>query len=112
MARFNPATDERALLALLIARLCDEDAAANSTEVLRGGFFQPRAVGRPARLSAAEVERLLGLPGIEITYRARLGRDFSVRELEADHDALMLAPGCQEGREWDVRGAVPSDHHL
>ncbi len=65
----------------------------------------------PRDVLNAEIERLLALPGIDIGYRARLGRDVSVAELEADYAAVLLAPGCQEGREWDVSGAVPADHH-
>ena len=65
----------------------------------------------PREALDAELSRLLALPGIEITYRARLGRDVSISELEADHSAVLLAPGCQSGREWDVSGAVPADHH-
>lgn len=65
----------------------------------------------PRPVLNAEIERLLALPGIEMAYRARLGRDFSVDELAADHAAILLAPGCHEGQEWDVRGAVPADHH-
>ena len=84
------------------------EAAPEAGGLLRSAIPRTRL---PREALDAEVGRLLGLPGIDITYRARLGRDVSIRELAADYAAVILAPGCQEGREWDVRGAVPADHH-
>lgn len=84
------------------------EAAPEAGGLLRSAIPRTRL---PRPVLNAEIERLLALPGIDITYRARLGRDFSVDELVADHNAVLLAPGCQEGREWDVQGAVPADHH-
>lgn len=84
------------------------EAAPEAGGLLRSAIPRTRL---PRPVLSAEIERLLALPGIDIAYRARLGRDFSIDELTADHTALLLAPGCQEGREWDVRGAVPADHH-
>ena len=65
----------------------------------------------PRSILNAEIDRLLQLNGIDIEYRARLGRDVSVDELATQYSAVLLAPGCQASREWDVRGAVPADHH-
>ncbi len=88
-------------------------AALYETAPEAGGLLRS-AIPRtrlPRHLLDAEIGRLLSLPGIEITYRARLGRDVSVEELVSDHAAVCLAPGCQQGRAWDVAGALPSDHH-
>ena len=84
------------------------EAAPEAGGLLRSAIPRTR-LPRPAL--DAELERLLALDGIEIAYRARLGRDVSVDELARDHCAVLLAPGCQASREWDVRGAVPADHH-
>ena len=84
------------------------EAAPEAGGLLRSAIPRTRL---PREALDAEVGRLLDLTGIDITYRARLGRDVSIRELTADYAAVILAPGCQEGREWDVRGAVPADHH-
>ncbi|MDJ0686489.1 MAG: FAD-dependent oxidoreductase [Alphaproteobacteria bacterium] len=65
----------------------------------------------PREALDAELERLCALPGIDVRFRQRLGRDVSVEELRAEHAAVLLAPGCQEGWEWSVSGAVPADHH-
>ncbi|MCR8547389.1 FAD-dependent oxidoreductase [Salipiger sp. P9] len=77
-----------------------------------GGLL--RSAIPPTRLPRAaldaELERLLALPGLTLTLRARLGRDVSLDELSSRYAAVLLAPGCQEGKEWDVAGAVPTDH--
>ena len=69
----------------------------------------------PTRLPRAtlqnELARLLDLPGITLNLRSRLGRDISLRGLRESHAAVLLAPGCQASKSWDVRGAVPSDLH-
>ncbi|MCB1493924.1 MAG: FAD-dependent oxidoreductase [Rhodobiaceae bacterium] len=59
----------------------------------------------------AEINRILALPGITLNLRARLGRDVTVEGLRATHAAVILSPGCQAGKHWDVGGAVPSDLH-
>ena len=59
----------------------------------------------------AEVSRLLDLPGITLNLRTRLGRDVSLDELRNGHAAVLLAPGCQSGKDWSVDGAVPADLH-
>jgi NADPH-dependent glutamate synthase beta subunit-like oxidoreductase len=84
------------------------EAAPEAGGLLRSAIPYTRL---PRPVLNAEIERLLALPGLEIAYRTRLGRDFSADELATDHAALLLAPGCQEGREWNVGGAVPADHH-
>ena len=76
--------------------------------LLRSAIPQTRL---PRSVLDAELDRLLALEGIEVQYRTRLGRDVSVSELEQQYSAVLLAPGCQESREWDVRGAVPAEHH-
>lgn len=65
----------------------------------------------PRSILDAELERLLALNGIDVEYRTRLGRDVSVDELARQYGAVLLAPGCQASREWNVRGAVPAAHH-
>lgn len=65
----------------------------------------------PRAVIGAEIDRLLALPGITLNLRARLGRDVSLDELSQAHAAVLLAPGCQASKAWDVQGAVPSDLH-
>ncbi|MDJ1016361.1 MAG: FAD-dependent oxidoreductase [Paracoccaceae bacterium] len=65
----------------------------------------------PRETIDAELARVLGLPGITLHTRARLGRDVTIDELKRKHAAVLLAPGCQEGKEWSVDGAVPADLH-
>ncbi len=84
------------------------EAAPEAGGLLRSAIPRTRL---PRTVLNAEIERLLALPGLEIAYRARLGRDFSADELATDHATLLLAPGCQEGRDWNIGGAVPADHH-
>ncbi|WP_116130905.1 FAD-dependent oxidoreductase [Tropicimonas sp. IMCC34043] len=69
----------------------------------------PTRLPRPAL--DAELNRLLALPGITINLRCKLGRDVTLDELGRSHDAVILAPGCQESKEWNVDGAVPTDLH-
>ncbi|TRD22885.1 FAD-dependent oxidoreductase [Palleronia caenipelagi] len=84
------------------------EAASEAGGLLRSAIPPTRL---PRAALNAELDRVLSLPGIEVTCRARLGRDVSVEALAADHAAVLLAPGCQEGRDWDVGGSVPADHH-
>lgn len=62
----------------------------------------------PRNVLDAEVERLLAI-GIEFRAGQRLGRDFSLAELQASFAAVFLAPGAQRGREWSVDGVIPRD---
>ena len=84
------------------------EAAPEAGGLLRSAIPRTRL---PRSALDAEIGRLLAIDGIDVEFRARLGRDTSVDELSRDHAAVLLAPGCQASREWDVRGAVPSDHH-
>ncbi len=62
----------------------------------------------PRKVLDAELERLLALD-FETRLRHRLGRDSSLEELQADHDAVFVAPGTQQPKHWDVAGATPGD---
>ncbi len=65
----------------------------------------------PRSIIDAEGERLLALPGLELLLRQKLGRDVSLAELRSEFAAVVLAPGCQKSRPWDVAGAVPQHLH-
>jgi NADPH-dependent glutamate synthase beta subunit-like oxidoreductase len=65
----------------------------------------------PRKILNAELARVLALPGIELRARCRLGRDVAIDDLARDHVAVLLAPGCQIGKDWSVNGAVPADLH-
>ena len=64
----------------------------------------------PRTVLDQELERLLET-AIEVNLRHRLGRDISLRELQAEYAAIFLAPGCQKPKPWDIAGAVPADLH-
>ncbi len=55
----------------------------------------------------SEVTRLFST-GILFRPRQRLGRDFSLEELESDYGAVFLAPGAQKSRNFDVGGTTPA----
>ncbi|MGD2138009.1 MAG: FAD-dependent oxidoreductase [Gammaproteobacteria bacterium] len=65
----------------------------------------------PRDILNAELERLLAT-GIEFLPGKRLGRDFSLSELQSEYPAVFLAPGTQRGRQWDSGGATPRDLHV
>jgi len=78
-----------------------------------GGLL--RSAIPPYRLPAGVVEKELGrllAQGIRFEPGQRLGRDFSLDELQANFAAVLLAIGTQRGREWSVNGATPSDLHV
>ncbi len=52
-----------------------------------------------------EIQRILDLGEIELKLGTRVGRDLSIEQLEADHDAILWAVGCQTGRRLPVPGA-------
>ena len=81
------------------------DAAARVGGLLRAAIPPYRL---PRDVLDAELERLLGV-GFETRLRTRLGREMSLGELQEDFAAVMLAPGTQHPRRWDVDGATPSD---
>ncbi len=64
----------------------------------------------PRDILEREIERLLAI-GITFLPQHMLGRDVSLEELRADHEAVFLAPGRQQSREWSVQGSVPRDLH-
>ncbi|MDJ0628911.1 MAG: FAD-dependent oxidoreductase [Rhodobacter sp.] len=84
------------------------EALPEAGGLLRSGIPRTRL---PRETLNAEIERLLALPGITLRLHTRLGRDVSLDELNQSHAAVLLAPGCQESKHWDVQGAVPSDLH-
>ena len=84
------------------------EAAPEPGGLLRSGIPPTRL---PRDVIDGEIARLLALPGITLNLRARLGRDVTLEGLRASHAAVLLAPGCQESKAWDVQGAVPSDLH-
>jgi NADPH-dependent glutamate synthase beta subunit-like oxidoreductase/ferredoxin len=65
----------------------------------------------PRTLLESELERLLSTP-IDFRPAQRLGRDYSLAELQADYAAVYLAPGTQRSRAWDIDGATPHDLHI
>ncbi len=62
----------------------------------------------PRNVLDAELERLLAI-GLELRAGRRLGRDFSLEELQASFAGVFLAPGAQRGRRWSADGVVPRD---
>jgi len=66
----------------------------------------------PRDILEAELERLLAASGIEFRPSQQLGRDFSLAELKREYSAIMLAPGTQRSRKWDIDGATPHDLHV
>ena len=55
-----------------------------------------------------EISRLLST-GVLFRPNQRLGRDFSLEELEEDYGACFLGPGAQKSRNFDVRGTTPGN---
>ena len=84
------------------------EAAPEAGGLLRSAIPRTRLPRAPMD---AELDRVLSLPGITLNLRTRLGRDVSLEELRRNYAAVLLAPGCQSGREWSVDGAVPADLH-
>jgi formate dehydrogenase beta subunit len=66
----------------------------------------------PRDILEGELERLLAATGIEFRPGQQLGRDFSLAELKHEYAAIMLAPGTQRSRQWDIDGATPHDLHV
>ena len=58
-----------------------------------------------------ELDRLLAT-GIDFRPGQKLGRDFTLGELRQEYSAIMLAPGTQRSRHWDIDGATPHDLHI
>ncbi len=83
------------------------DALPEAGGLLRSGIPMTRL---PRNVVDAELSRLLAL-GIDFQPRRQLGRDMALEDLQADFDAVFLAPGCQRSRPWDIDGATPSDLH-
>jgi formate dehydrogenase beta subunit len=65
----------------------------------------------PRTVLDVELERLLA-SGMSFRPGQRLGRDFSLGELQTDYSAVMLAPGTARSRPWDIDGATPHDLHI
>jgi NADPH-dependent glutamate synthase beta subunit-like oxidoreductase/ferredoxin len=65
----------------------------------------------PSNVVEKELARLLA-QGIQFMPAQRLGRDFSVEELQASFSAVFLGIGTQRSREWSIDGATPHDLHV
>lgn len=51
-----------------------------------------------------EIRRILDMGGIEVRTGVRVGVDLSFEDLDRDHDAVLWAIGCQNGRALPVPG--------
>ena len=58
----------------------------------------------PRQFLDHEIDRILALGGIETRFSTRVGRDVSVEQVEAEHDAVLWTIGCQSGRPLPVPG--------
>ena len=65
----------------------------------------------PSKVVENELDRLLA-NGIRFMPGQRLGRDFSLEELQASFSAVFLGVGTQRSREWSIDGATPRDLHV
>ncbi|MCP5036370.1 MAG: FAD-dependent oxidoreductase [Rhodobacteraceae bacterium] len=84
------------------------EASPEAGGLLRSAIPRTRL---PRAALDAEIKRLLDLPGITLNLRARLGRDVTLEGLRDSFSAVLLAPGCQLPKHWDVDGATPADLH-
>jgi len=51
-----------------------------------------------------EINRILAM-GVEVRPNTRIGRDVKLEDLQAQHDAVLIAIGCKAGRPLPVPGA-------
>ena len=58
----------------------------------------------PRQFLDHEIDRILALGGIEARLTIRVGRDVTVEQVEAEHDAVLWTIGCQSGRPLPVPG--------
>ena len=58
----------------------------------------------PRQFLDHEIDRILALGGIEARLTTRVGRDVTVEQVEAEHDAVLWTIGCQSGRPLPVPG--------
>lgn len=65
----------------------------------------------PSEVVENELARLLA-HGIRFMPGQRLGRDFSLEELQTSFSAVFLGIGTQRSREWSIDGATPHDLHI
>jgi NADPH-dependent glutamate synthase beta subunit-like oxidoreductase len=49
-----------------------------------------------------EIQRILGMGGIEVRNNSRVGKDVGIEELEKEFDAILWTLGCQSGRPLPV----------
>jgi NADPH-dependent glutamate synthase beta subunit-like oxidoreductase len=84
--------------------LYDESSEAGGTLFTIPDYRLPREVVR------SETLRLLDT-GIIFKANHQLGRDFHLDELRQQFDAVFLAPGIMQSREWNVDGVIPGDLH-
>ena len=65
----------------------------------------------PQDILQAEIERLLA-SGMQFMPGQRLGRDFSLDELQSQYAGVFLGPGTQRSRDWSIDGVTPADLHI
>ncbi len=65
----------------------------------------------PALVAEQEIGRLMQT-GIRLMTGQRLGRDFSLDELRDGFAGVFLGIGTQQGREWSIDSATPSDLYV
>jgi NADPH-dependent glutamate synthase beta subunit-like oxidoreductase len=51
-----------------------------------------------------EIDRILAM-GVAVRPNTRIGRDVSLQDLQAQHDAVLIAIGCKAGKPLSVAGA-------
>jgi len=59
----------------------------------------------PRDMLSAEISRIIGMGGIEVRTKTRVGRDVPVEDLERDFDAIFWGVGAQKGRPLPIPGA-------
>ncbi len=69
-----------------------------------GGMFRYGIPGyrTPREVLDHEIKRILDMGGIDTRLGTRVGRDVTVKELEAEFDGVVWAIGCQVGRALPV----------
>jgi len=82
----------------------DREPEAGGTLFAIPGYRLPKDVVRQ------EVQRLLET-GIRFHANPCLGRDFDLASLQQRYEAVYLAPGLMQSREWSVDGVTPKDLH-
>ena len=76
----------------------DHDAAGGMMRYGIPGYRTPREV------LDVEIKRITDLGGIELRMNTRIGDDISLKELDAEFDAVLWAIGCKSGRALPIPG--------